>query len=411
MEKIFCNLNSQTISQHIKDARERIIYVAPGININISGEIVTASQKIGVENIHIVVDNKIDVLRYGYGDIDGLDFLEKNIEKLSIKKQDGLRIGFFCFDNEGYIFSPTPLCLEEEKNNNEFPNAIQVSGSELNKIIKSILPASPIEKNAVEIGKEIITKEEIEIVKIETEKKTFVKADMQRQMNVINSAFQIVDIEFNGGKLQNKTFNISAKELGIKNKVIAERILSTYKIFQSSQLYKIKTLYLEFEKIKKDHLEKIKDVGCLIRNSKYHEFESSIDSFKEKILKTQSELQATIDQLLEESKTNLIDFIVKNLMKLSIKDKTELLGSGNYSEENFKNYVEDKMTYYFPNSKSLFEKMNLKYKVYNVSGQLMNDEEFKSNISRHFKKPFAEIVKLELALGTKKLFNELEKFL
>lgn len=402
MEKLFYNLNSKKISEFIKNAQHRIIYVAPGINNVIAGELITASQRIGEKNIHIVLDSNTDVLRYGYGEIEGLDILEKEIENITIKKQKGIRIGFFCYDDQGYIFSPTPICLEEEKSTNEFPNAIQISDSEIKKIINSIIPPTPQEIDRIEIGKENISKQEIVLAKEETKKRTFVKADMQRQMNVINSIFQFVEIDFEGAKLQNKTFNISAKELGIKNKEISKRISSTYKIFKSNNLYKIEVLYKEFENIKKKFLKQVKNVGNLVKQNEYHEFETKIDEFQNKIKKTQEELETIVDDLIDESKSSLIEFISINLMKLSPKQKKEILFHESPTKEDFKFFLEHRLTNSFPTSESLFSNMKLKYKVYNISSQLMNSDEFKKNIENHFKKPFEDLVKLELAVGTKK---------
>lgn len=410
MEKIFCNVNSKFISELIKDSKKRIIYVSPGINQEIFFNILEKKDKIGFDNINIIIDANSNVLRYGYGDEESTLYLEEH--KSIIKTQPGLRIGFICIDDDGYIFSPTPLSLENERIDNNCPNAINIKETELERIIKSIVPQSSYDKNTIEIGKSNIKTEEIQKIKKDIESKPIIKPDLQRQINVINSVFQIVKIDFEGSKLKDKKYKIDAKELGITNVEISEKISTTYKIFKSLSLpIEIEKLEDELNFIKKKYLKQVDNVGLLLLNENYKEFIHEIDNFRKKIIDVQKNCNKKIDMVLDKSIVVLVDFIVSNLMKLPLKEKEKLISYESPTKENLKVYIENKIKRGFPKADQLLSKIELNMKIFNISDQLMMDKNFVEKIEKYFNKSFAEIANVEMALGTKQVENGLKDLL
>lgn len=406
MEKIFYNVNSKLISELIKDATKRIVYISPGINKEILGEILKVKDKIGNDNICIVIDANSNVLRFGYGDEESVSFFEEN--KSLIKTEKGLRIGFICTDNDGYVFTPTPLSLEDEMANVDCPNAIHLSGPELERILTAVVPKSLTDNSKKEIGKENVNSEVIQKINNDIKNKPFVKPDLQRQLNVINSIFQFVKIDFEGSKLQNRTFKIDAKDLGITNTEIAEKISTSYKIFKSLSLpHKFEEMEHDLNKIKKSFLEQVDNVGLLLLNEKSKKFNDEINKLKQQIANTKKESVKMVNMVLEKSKETLVEFIVSNLMKLSQKEKGKLIPFDTPNKENLKNYVSNKLKRNFPDADQLLNNMELSLKIFNISDQMMNDKKIVERIEKHFKKPFEEIANIEKALGTKEHKNEI----
>lgn len=405
MEKIYCNVNSKFISELIKDSKNRVVYAAPGINRLIMGSIFEVKDKLELENISIIIDADSNVLRYGYGDEESVSFMS-NLEVM-IKTQKGLRIGFICVDSEGYIFSPTPLSLEDEKLDNNYPNAIHLSGIELERILNSIIPKSPLENENIQIGKNKLRKEDVAKIKEDIDNKPIIKPNLQRQLNVINSTFQIVEIDFKGSKLQNRTFKIDAKELGIVNKEIAEKISTSYKIFKSLSLpIEIENLEKELNIVKEKCLNSVDKVGLLLLYENNKDFNDEIDKFRKNIEDVQKNYVKKIEKVLNISMVELVDFIVGNLIKLPLKEKEKLISYDEPNKENLKIYVESKIRRDFPKADQLLNKIELNVKIFNISGQLMKDKKFIDRIEKHFNKSFGEIANVEKALGTKDEKNQ-----
>lgn len=403
----FFNLTLKIIDEKIINSKYRIIYVSPGINANILISIRNTIERIGLENIHIIIDADTSVLRYGYGDEDSVKYMGDC--KIQIKTQKGLRIGFFCVDGEGYIFSPTPFSIEDEKIGEEFPNAIRINGVELERIINGIVGEPNNENSKVEIGKENLQKKEIEKIKKEIEYKPIIKADVQRQINVINSKFQMVEIEFKGSELKNKTFKVDSTELGINDNEIARQISTSYRIFKNLNLpIEVEQLANEFKELKNEFLEKVDNVGLLLINDNCENFLKEVKQFEDKIKKVQKDLEKKIDFVIEKSKQKLIEFIVSNLLKLSAEEKERIISYDEPTKENLTIYVENKLSREFPNAYTLLDNIKLTVKIYNISSHLMKNEEFKYRIAKHFKKSFDEIACTEMAIGTQEQKSKFE---
>ena len=110
---VFININSRYLADKIHSSGERVIYVSPGIDEVIASALINVSKKIGVDKVAVLLDVSESVLRYGYGNIDGITLLKEN--DIPIKNAGGTRIGALICDNEGVIFTPTPLLIEAGK--------------------------------------------------------------------------------------------------------------------------------------------------------------------------------------------------------------------------------------------------------------------------------------------------------
>jgi len=104
---VFLNVNPKHLADSIHSAHSRILYMSPGIDEEIANSLIDVSKKIGIDNVTVVLDVSENVLRYGYGNINGIMLLKKN--DISIKESVGLRIGALIYDDEGFIFTPTLL--------------------------------------------------------------------------------------------------------------------------------------------------------------------------------------------------------------------------------------------------------------------------------------------------------------
>lgn len=71
------------------------------------------------------------------------------------------------------------------------------------------------------------------------------------------------------------------------------------------------------------------------------------------------------------------------------------------TEKTLWNYLKRKIDLRFPKAEQLLKEIKLKIRITNVSDQLINNEDFRSEIEKTFNQDFDEIVRTQSALGIK----------
>ena len=135
---VFTSISSDKIAQIAKTAQSRIMLVAPAIFNNIAQVITEAAHRIGKENITIVLDCDEEVFRLGYGDFDAIKQITES--GLEVRQSPGLRLGVFICDERAWVFSPVALYVQPEVHSDETPNAVEITGNDIDRLIASITP-------------------------------------------------------------------------------------------------------------------------------------------------------------------------------------------------------------------------------------------------------------------------------
>lgn len=108
---LFCHLSSTRIAEMIRTAKHSICYAGPGIQIRPAESRVEAAERLGPEMLTVCVDFDERVMRMGYGVIYAVKRLRE--AGVTVNHAPGLRSALVTVDGDGYIFTPTPLYLEQ----------------------------------------------------------------------------------------------------------------------------------------------------------------------------------------------------------------------------------------------------------------------------------------------------------
>jgi hypothetical protein len=103
--RTFVTLSSESLGALIMGARQRVIYVAPSLSLDVSSALIKASERLCTGMVSVVLDVSEGVFRLGYGVVDALNLLHER--HITLRHAEGLRISFG--DNEGFIFA-LPHC-------------------------------------------------------------------------------------------------------------------------------------------------------------------------------------------------------------------------------------------------------------------------------------------------------------
>ena len=109
--RTFATINEKVLSEIIASTRCRFVFAAPGIALAVAESVVRLKQEIENVCIEVVLDADAEVCRLGYGVFAALERLTE--AGVMIRKAEGLRIGVVISDNKAWVYSPTPLVIED----------------------------------------------------------------------------------------------------------------------------------------------------------------------------------------------------------------------------------------------------------------------------------------------------------
>lgn len=401
-ERKFITLNSDRICTLLDTAIERVIIAAPGFTDKVSARLINCSDRIGKKNVYVIIDDDPEAIRLGYGSFETFNTIFLN--KVTIKKQTGIRIGLLIVDDMCFVYNPTPQIIEEEPKKLNIPNAIRLCSNERDEILEKLFPSdSSIDyQTGAEIGVAELSENEIKKIKSDLDKRPPVKPELERKIRVISSQFQFVEIELTGARLKNHSFSLKGKDLGIKNDTIAKRVTARYKLFDDEQIKKItKKFDLEekLNKIKKHFLLNIPKYGNIIHIDKRVEFDKTIEKFIKTIDDEKEKIREELSNSLQKSREKIDPWIKQNLKRLKKQELKDILFPNSIEQiDAFVNkYLENK----FPTVDNILTNISCFLKITNVSGQLIESKEFRESIEKVFNKNFDDIVQIDSAVKAK----------
>ena len=201
-------LNNEVLSNTIKHATKRLLYMAPGVTMSVAIELNNAWDRIGIDNVNIILDVDAEIFRLGYGEIQALTMLETEAREKGtlISHQPGVRIGLLIADEEVIVYTPTPLLIEADSKQPDHPNAIRLG--ELPENIAKDLGLGPqgiIDQN---IGLEKAPSKAIEKVAEELKLNPPMKFNVAKTIMVFNSSFEFVEFELKIVLFPEKKFHL-----------------------------------------------------------------------------------------------------------------------------------------------------------------------------------------------------------
>jgi hypothetical protein len=119
--KTFCAVDDATLVRLIKQARKRIVFIAPGLQLTVAEVLGKRLNDVGGMDITVILDADEDVCRIGFGEIAALQLVHKLADQanLALRSQPGLRVGVLLADEEMLVWSPTPRSVEAPPNSDE----------------------------------------------------------------------------------------------------------------------------------------------------------------------------------------------------------------------------------------------------------------------------------------------------
>lgn len=121
----FRTATGNMLTEQIRTAQHRVVFVAPGVSQDVAAALVDAHQ--GSRSVTVVLDADEDVCRIGYGDVQGFDYLQRHGDTMDLRTHSGVRLGLLMADRVVTIWSPQPRSVDGDRKPDQ-PNAIVLDG-------------------------------------------------------------------------------------------------------------------------------------------------------------------------------------------------------------------------------------------------------------------------------------------
>lgn len=399
-------LTNEIMCERISRGKDRVIYVAPGLWLDIAKALVDFAKSNDPEQLAVILDNSPHICRLGYGEIEAAALLLEN--KIEVRKCAELRVGILIVDEDAWFFSPTPLLVEESPNVNTgfAPNAVALDVEQANKLVSSLSPKLGINHllNKVsetsgrslavvpmsEIDYEEFSQEDLQMAKDNLAICPPQKFDMTRQVQVYHSYVQFVELRLTGTTLSRHTITIPPELLNVnRSKELQERLRSTYRLIDEKSSISGKEINEKVAQLRKSYLRSLGPrFGTVILRQVKDEFQKQVEEVRKQLEVFKKKVQSDLENAFKSCKTEL-----KKILSPGIKenppDELRLgITTKKPTREQVNRYLEDKLNSIIPDAESFVTDMYLQCDFKDVTYESLNDGLFITALQKAY--PYIE---------------------
>jgi len=371
-------------------ARARICYVAPGVQDAVAAAICSAIVSNPKLRISVSIDFNEAVFRMGYGSLTAVKRLKES--GIEVVNSPGLRAAVLIVDDAGWVFTPTALYLELEPHSEETPNAIRLMRSQIDEIVLRISPKEKaaaiaeaptqqvretVESVVPEIGSELLSQAELDIVNGRLEQAPPVKFDVVRQVRVFEPYLQYVDVSLRGAAIQRQRIRIPNALLRLGSSQDLEgRLRTTFDLIERNSEVSSKRLEKDLYQLRSDLTLALGRFGRVMLKNARKRFDERIEEFRARLELHQKTVKSEIENKLKASREQVVEYY---LPAAKAKPPDELVGrslSANLSDEVLRQWITKKLDQVFPSAEKVVSKMDLDVSFKDVTFETLNDPEF-----------------------------------
>lgn len=394
---MFLSLDSTEIAHRVADAQHSVCYAAPGIQQEPASAMAVLAKRFGPELITVILDFDERVMRMGFGDLTAVATLRD--VGITIRSTPGLRTGFLVVDEEGYIFTPTARYLEADRRDTEAPNALRLSKEQAREALARLSPPAkaiaiamaktPEERErigaqAVEVPSQPVDAHQFTIVEKRLDEVPPVKFDVARQVRVFNAYLQYVEMKLAGAAIQRHRLAIppSIQKLG-GSKDLEGRLRTTFELIEKDGKLSSKDLDDELNEIRKNFTPSLgKDHGRVVLKAAKPHLEERLKDFQEKLRDHQEKVKIKLQEKLEESRKQIIDYYVPRVVA-SPPDamRGQFL---EFRDADARIWLDGELERVFPKADALILKMQLDVRYKDVTFETLNQRDFLEAVKEAF---------------------------
>lgn len=374
-----CKVANDDLASTISLANDSVLFMGPGISMKIAEAIANCWLRLDISKVNIILDVEPEIFRLGYGEIEALTFLEEKAREAGtlISHQAGIRIGLLVADDQTIIFSPIPLLIQSESNQNEHPNAIR-----LNSLPENISKEIGLGINGVidqTIGLEKAPSDKIKNVAQELRINPPIKFDIARKIQVFNSYFEFVELELKNCSISRKEVPLKSDLFGLaKGDKAHDKLRSSFKLISKDSKFSEKRLMDKKKKITDDYLISLKGYGSVILRTKKAKFEAAINELREEVKKFQESIKDNLTEEMNKSRKTLVSVLYPAVKKKTPERWLKYINSESKQDRDseIKELLEQEILIAFGSSQDVINEMEVSLIFKGITYELLNTEKF-----------------------------------
>lgn len=392
-ESFFTQLNSEGLASLISNAKSNVCYAAPGIQMGPAEALIELAERVGPELILVFLDVDENVIRMGYGEVEAIEALQGS--GICVEHIAGLRSGLIVVDGQGFSYTPTALYLEREAKRDEALNAMRLTSDQAAEAMARLSPASKsiamlqadtsekkraIEAAASETAPVPVDKKVLSDISSKLKAAPPARFDVARQVRVFQPHFQYVELSLTGAAIQRHKLTIPKAIQNIGNEQELEgRLRTTFDLIDKNATVSSRALDKELRDIRENLTRSLGTKhGRIVRKVALPRLEQRLSEFREKIEKHQRTIEQELDATLSNSKSLIVDYYLPIVL---VNPPDELYGLfGAPSEDDIRQWLDDKLASAFPKPKDLVNNIKLDVNFKDVTFETLNRDDFLESI-------------------------------
>jgi len=406
----FVKVTKDTLINFLHKANKRIVIAKPGYFKEEVEALIKIAES-GKIACNVFIDPSDIAVRFGFGETEALKIIKDKGSMLHCQTASHIRMSVVIVDDQALIYVPVALAWESESKEVDYPNGI-IGGQKFADVVVNefILQkkAPPLPEDQKIFQETIIKQIEEAATKVQLEqsiekltKNPPVDPSKLEEFTFYRNNFKILKTEVRGVKIDNKS--ISLRPFTRLLPKIDKRLKNSWQVFTREEVENLK-VHKQFladlskvwtEQTEKRNLFNIQRHGHLIRTPTKGEFEKQLKEQKDKFIKSLKSEEAATDDgslsgILLRSRKELIEYIVTNIREIKeswpylfkhnkiLYREFQKAGSGQMKDEIFKRVIESfvQEELHFPEIDDLIGAIDIKCDYYDVSDELLRDEEF-----------------------------------
>ncbi len=387
MASKFTALSSKKMANIITNSTKRIAVVAPGIQDEVADALIAIADRRGVANIDLVIDFSEDVFRLGYGSINAINKLKEY--GFDIRNHSGLRIGLLICDDNAWTFSPVALYIETEKDEDDLPNAVELTQYEASRLLltvsesarKEIIQTSQdsnlvedAKKTTVEISVFPVNEKSLKEVNQNLREVPPVAFNVARQVRVFEPYLQYVEIELRGCSIQRHKIQLPKSIIGLaNNRDIENRLSTSFNLIDKDSKLSSKQLDDEVKALRDEFTRPLKKSDRVILKNQRTAFDKEVMRINDLIDEHKENVRIQLDAELQGSLMQLVDYYLPIVMDRPPQILLRQIPGDKPSEEEATRWLVFELSKCIPKADSLIKDMNLEFDFKDITWETLED--------------------------------------
>ncbi len=412
----FVKVTKATLFNFLQKANKRIVIAKPGY---FKEEIEALIKIVHSKNIacNVFIDPSDNAVRFGFGETEALKIIKDQGAMLHCQTASHIRMSVVIVDDQALIYVPVALAWENESKESDYPNGI-IGGQEFADVVfnefvlQKKVPPVPDDKKifqetVIKQIEAVATKAQLEQSIEKLTKNPPVDPSKLEEFTFYRNNFKILKTEIRGVKIENKS--ISLKPFTRLLPKIDKRLKNSWQVFTRDEVENIE-VHRKFladidkvwiDQIKKGNLFDIQRHGHLIRTPAKDEFEKQLKEQKDKFIQSLKSEETPKDDgsfsgILLKSKKELIAYIFTNIREIqetwaqlfkhnkilyrTFQKEQTAQGKDEILKMVVESFVQEEL--HFPEIDDLVGAIDIKFDYYDVSDELLRDEEFSQTLEK-----------------------------